>query len=195
MPDHLRQPHKNAMGPRSPAGSDSPLSLVIGRRDHHQHPHDHIIHNKTPPPQPFEPHHGSSSGFSEGDSPQDSPERPRDQDVELEQPLSLVVPKNISNNNNKIYDSGHDEDSSSPRSLSMAEDLATKENGLKIKDFAKYNLGEDARDKIPQHSEQALLAALTAPPKSKVAGKYFLRGSTNFFLNYIAEKIFNIRSA
>ena len=177
MPDHLRQPHKNAMGPRSPAGSDSPLSLVIGRRDHHHNPHDHIIHNKTPPPPPFEPHnHGSSSGFSEGDSPQDSPERPRDQDVELEQPLSLVVPKNISNKHNKIYDSGHDEDSSSPRPLSMAEDLATKDtNGLKIKDFAKYNLGEDARDKIPQHSEQALLAALTAPPKSKVAGKYFLR--------------------
>ena len=174
MPDHLRQPHKNAMGPRSPAGSDSPLSLVIGRsRDHHS-PHDHIIHNKTPPPPPFEPHHnqGSSSGFSEGDSPQDSPERPHgEQDVELEQPLSLVVPKN-----NKIYDSGHDEDSSSPRPLSMtnAEDLlATKDtNGLKIKDFAKYNLGEDAREKIPQHSEHALLAALTAPPKSKIAGMY-----------------------
>ena len=167
MPDHLRQPHKNAMGPRSPAGSDSPLSLVIGRRDH---PHDHIIQNKTPPPPPFEPHHSSSSGYSEGDSPQDSPqdspERPRE--VE-EQPLSLVVPKNKA-----TYDSGHDEDSSSPQpppnDLRNPEILdPTKENGLKIKDFAKFSLGEDARDKIPQHSDHALLAALTAPPKTKVA--------------------------
>lgn len=170
MPDHLRQPHKNAMGPRSPAGSDCPLSLVIGRRNH---PHDHIIHNKTPPPPPFEPHHGSSSGFSEGDSPQDSPERPRE--IE-DQPLSLVVPKNKHYDSGishvKVYDSGHDTEesnTSSPSRLRVDPEAdPTKENGLKIKDFAKYNLGEDAREKRPQHSEQTLLAALTAPPKAKV---------------------------
>ncbi len=37
MPDHFR-PQVDAMGPpRSPAGSDSPLSLVIFKKDHHHH--------------------------------------------------------------------------------------------------------------------------------------------------------------
>ena len=155
MPDHLRQP-KNAMGPRSPAGSDSPLSSVIGRgrsADPMEHP---LIHNKTPPPPPlYNP--GSSSGFSSSSSPNDSP-RPQE---DSEQPLSLVVRK---------YDSGHDTGEEYSRSPEAPSSEETKENSsLKIKAFAKFSLGEDARDKVPQHTEQTLLAALTAPPKSKPA--------------------------
>lgn len=159
MPDHTN--HTNAMGPRSPAGSDSPLSLVIGRR-HSSHRDHHLIHNKTPPPPTFDHHrhlanNGSSSGFSEGDSPNDSPVRNEEAVAEAEeQPLSLVVPK-------KAYDSGHDEESEE------AANEETKESVLKIKDFAKFGLGEDAREKIPHHSDQALLAALTAPLKHKPA--------------------------
>lgn len=170
MPDHLRQP-QNAMGPRSPAGSDSPLSLVIGRREnpHHLDHHHHLIHNKTPPPPPFSSQHegGHSSGFSEasGESPNDSPIRIRSPETNPaeDQPLSLVVPK-------KHYDdSGADEDSN-PTS-------DPKENLLKIKDFAKFNLGEDARDKIPIHREDTLLAALTAPPKMKTGAPVVPSGS------------------
>ena len=98
------------MGPRSPAGSDSPLSLVIsGRRDRD----DLAIHHKTPPPVPIfaVDHQGSSSGFSEeGESPHESPRHRHEvhhpQDHENEQPLSLVVPK-------KNYDSGHDSEETS----------------------------------------------------------------------------------
>ena len=107
MPDHLRQP-QNAMGPRSPAGSDSPLSLVISGRSRSDRD-DLAIHHKTPPPVPILAHYhqGSSSGFSEeGESPNESPQhRIHDQD-QNEQPLSLVVPK-------KNYDSGHDSEEAS----------------------------------------------------------------------------------
>ncbi len=134
MPDHLRQP-KNAMGPRSPLGSDSPLSLVIGRRPDHL---DHMIHNKTPPPPPFNlVNENGSSGFSEGESPNRSPLR-ETPDEDEEQPLSLVVPK-------KSYDdSGADtEESNSPKEV----EVEAKDSTLKIKDFAK---------------DTGLLAALTA---------------------------------
>ena len=115
MPDHLRQP-QNAMGPRSPAGSDSPLSLVISGRSRSDRD-ELAIHHKTPPPVPILAHYhqGSSSGFSEeGESPNESPQhRIHDQD-QNEQPLSLVVPK-------KNYDSGHDseETSRSPKLQSI----------------------------------------------------------------------------
>ncbi len=112
MPDHIRQP-QNAMGPRSPAGSDSPLSLVISGRSRSDRD-ELAIHHKTPPPVPIfatvhhqHLNHGSSSGFSEeGESPNESPQhRIHDQD-QNEQPLSLVVPK-------KNYDSGHDSEEAS----------------------------------------------------------------------------------
>lgn len=112
MPDHIRQP-QNAMGPRSPAGSDSPLSLVISGRSRSDRD-ELAIHHKTPPPVPIfatvhhqHLNHGSSSGFSEeGESPNESPQhRIHDQD-QNEQPLSLVVPK-------KNYDSGHDSEETS----------------------------------------------------------------------------------
>ena len=116
MPDHLRQP-QNAMGPRSPAGSDSPLSLVIGRRDRDEL----VIHHKTPPPPIFDHNQGSSSGFSEGESPNESPHR--NHESENEQPLSLVVPK-------KIYDSGHDSEETS-RSPKLPTDQS-KNNYMQI---------------------------------------------------------------
>ena len=101
------------MGPRSPAGSDSPLSLVISGRSRSDRD-ELAIHHKTPPPVPIfatvhhqHLNHGSSSGFSEeGESPNESPQhRIHDQD-QNEQPLSLVVPK-------KNYDSGHDSEEAS----------------------------------------------------------------------------------
>ena len=174
MPDHLRQP-KNAIGlARSPAGSDSPLSLVIDRRDdrHHHLDHHHLMtNNKTPPPPPFLHETesrdtnggrttGGSSGFSE--SPTYSPVRVDTVQSDNEQPLSLVVPKK----NNNYDDSGHDTESSRS-SASKSPETKENENGLKIKDFAKFSLGEDARERIPQHREDTLLAALTAPPKAK----------------------------
>lgn len=168
MPDHLRQP-KNAIGlARSPAGSDSPLSLVIdnGRRDHHYHHQDQYGHqNKSPPHLPtYDSRVGreGSSGFSE--SPTYSPVRI---EVDHDQPLSLVVPKKKSASGVPAYDdSGHDTESSRS-SLAKSPETKDTENGLKIKDFAKFSLGEDARDKIPQHREDTLLAALTAPPKAR----------------------------
>ena len=112
------------MGPRSPAGSDSPLSLVIGSRMDHSH---HLIHNKTPPPPLI--HEGSgSSGFSEESSL--SPQTVQEKAVE-DQPLSLVVPK-------RNYDSGLETETENSRSPQ------TKE--LKIKDFAKFQEAEKSSE-------------------------------------------------
>ena len=173
--DPQRRLPQNAHGlSRSPAGSDSPLSLVIDRREHHHHLDDHhAIKTRTPPPPPFLHESESrdttgrgSSGFSE--SPTYSPVRIEVTDND--QPLSLVVPKKNDHAPGVIAvvnydDSGHDTEST--RSSAKSPETKESENGLKIKDFAKFNLGEDAREKIPQHREDTLLAALTAPPKAK----------------------------
>ena len=174
--DPQRRLPQNAHGlSRSPAGSDSPLSLVIDRREHHHHLDDHhAIKSRTPPPPAFLHESESrdttsgqaSSGFSE--SPTYSPVR-IEVNSDSDQPLSLVVPKkNGLAPGDAIVnydDSGHDTEST--RSSSKSPETKESENGLKIKDFAKFNLGEDAREKIPQHREDTLLAALTAPPKAK----------------------------
>ena len=172
MPDHLRQP-KNAIGlARSPAGSDSPLSLVIDSRREHHHL-DQYHNNKSPPPPSFflesESRDTTSGGQAEGssgfsESPTYSPVRIDVNDND--QPLSLVVPKKNASCVPVYDDSGHDTESSRS-SLAKSPETKDNENGLKIKDFAKFNLGEDARDKIPKHREDTLLAALTAPPKAK----------------------------
>jgi len=126
MPDHFRA-QVDAMGPpRSPAGSDSPLSLVIFKKDPHHHHHDHARHHRHHQEHalmmPASP--SRSSGFSETDeSPQhDVSMSPHDdvimsdetvdeganlivaveEEVVEEAPLSLVVEKNSTSD-----DSGH----------------------------------------------------------------------------------------
>jgi hypothetical protein len=161
----------------------------MGRNVVHHVDH-HLIHNKTPPPPPFEHtinqhSNGSTSGYSDGESPIDSPLRELSPPAvvsfaaseEDEQPLSLVVPKKIIG----CYDSGHD-DCEVSRSPHQPQEEA-KEQGevnipIKIKDFAKFNLGEDAREKMPHHAEQTLLAALTAPPKARLLSETLIMDDT-----------------
>lgn len=79
MPDHFRQERTDKMGPSSPAGSDSPLSLVLPQKTKSlPSPHSRpMVHGKMVrgPQQSHAQHpspHHSSSGYSE---PRSSPDR------------------------------------------------------------------------------------------------------------------------
>ena len=227
MPDYIRA-QVDAMGPpRSPAGSDSPLSLVIYKKghDHHvrQHRHEHALTIHMAPASP-----SRSSGFSETDeSPhQNNAEHFHDvimadengdeagnlvvaveeevvdgQEEEKEEvPLSLVVEKHVSSD-----DSGHGEDdgrffhpeiSFERRSRMETEDAAQRveiepkvtiarvqdrsssseesnvtATGIKIKDFARFNMENAEAVQIPPEilRYEHTRAALLAPRKSKTS--------------------------
>ncbi len=159
---------------------DHPLSLVLGHHQNREREH-HLIHNKTPPPPLPRDHQqqhveaqnfGSSSGYSSPEHLEhhgDKIVHVQAEEESDEQPLSLVMAKK----DDSIAirdDSGHDTttDGENSRSSPISEEQESKGANsipIKIKEFAKFNLGEDARDKVPKHMEQTLLAALTAPPK------------------------------
>ena len=193
MPDHFRA-QVDAMGPpRSPAGSDSPLSLVIFKKDHdehrmrrHHHEHALMINMPASP--------SRSSGFSETD---ESPHHDRydvvmaddneggnlvvavEEEVEAE-PLSLVV--------DKSDDSGHGDDDRAGRFFHPEINFEQRQNpdrisnqdqsepnsatnGIKIKDFARFDIDNAEAVELPPQilRYEQTRAALMAPRKSKTS--------------------------
>ena len=179
MPDHFR-PQVDAMGPpRSPSGSDSPLSLVIFKKDHHLHVR-HLrhepaltIHMPGSPPR--------SSSFSETD---EAPvhdvmmgedgsnlvvagEEEVVHEEEDEAPLSLVV--------QKPSEAGTSHDLSSLEGSSSRNDQPDwREEStpkIKIKNFAKFESANAEAVQIPEEILRCdqMRAALMAPRKSKTS--------------------------